>query len=74
MTGEVSDNEGVPWASREIRQLHEAALGRFVLAFNELDNRLTEIIETTLERPDRGDLIKACTQQNFALKLLTLIS
>lgn len=72
MTGEVWDDDGVPWASPEIRQQYEAALGRFILAFNELDNLLTEIIETTLERLERGDLVRACIQQNFALKLLTL--
>lgn len=72
MTGEVWDDESVPWASPEIRQQYEAALGRFILAFNELDNLLTEIIETTLERLDRRDLIKACAQRNFALKVLTL--
>jgi hypothetical protein len=72
MTDKAPDNDDVPWASPEIRQQYEAALGRFILAFNELDNLLTEIIETTLERLDRRDLVKACIQQNFALKLLTL--
>jgi hypothetical protein len=72
MTDETRDDDDVPWASPEIRQQYEAALGRFILAFNELDNLLTEIIETTLERLDRRDLVKACIQQNFALKLLTL--
>jgi hypothetical protein len=72
MTEEAWDDDDVPWASPEIRQQYEAALGRFILAFNELDNLLTEIIETTLERLDRRDLVKACIQQNFALKLLTL--
>lgn len=72
MTDEARDEDDVPWASPEIRQEYEAALGRFILAFNELDNLLTEIIEATLERLDRSDLVKACKQQNFALKLLTL--
>lgn len=58
--------------SPETRQEYDAALGRFILAFNELDNLLTKIIETTLERLDRNDLVKVCKQQNFALKLLTL--
>jgi hypothetical protein len=72
MTEEARDDDDVPWASPEIRQQYEAALGRFILAFSELDNLLTEIIETTLERLDRADLVKACIRQNFALKLLTL--
>jgi hypothetical protein len=72
MTDKAWDEDDVPWASPEIRQEYEAALGRFILAFNELDNLLTEIIQRTLGRLDRGDLVKACKQQNFALKLLTL--
>jgi hypothetical protein len=72
MTEEAWDDDDVPWASPEIRQQYESALGRFILAFNELADLLTEIIETTLERLDRSDLIKVCTQQNFALKLLPL--
>ena len=55
MTDKAPDDDDVPWASPEIRQQYEAALGRFILAFNELDNLLTEIIQTTLERLDRGD-------------------
>lgn len=72
MTDEARDNDDVPWASPEIRQEYEAALGRFILAFNQLDNLLTEIIEKTLKRLDRSDLVKICKQQNFSLKLLTL--
>jgi hypothetical protein len=72
MTDKAADDDDVPWASPEIRQQYEAALGRFILAFNELDNLLTEIIQTTLERLDRRDLVKAWVRQNFSLKLLTL--
>jgi hypothetical protein len=72
MTDEAWGDDDVPWTLPEIRQQYEAALGRFILAFNELDNLLTQIIETTLEGLDRRDLVKTCIQQNFALKLLTL--
>ncbi|RZN20037.1 hypothetical protein [Bradyrhizobium sp. Leo121] len=72
MTDETCGDDDVPWASPEIRLRYEAALGRFILSFNELDNRLTEIIETTLKRIGRNDLVKSCTNQNFALKLLVL--
>ena len=35
MTDEAwDDNDGVPWASPVIRKEYEAALGRFILAFN----------------------------------------
>jgi hypothetical protein len=66
------DDEAIPFASPEIREAYEAALGRFMLAFNEIDNRLTELIDTILTRLGRTDLIKQCTNQNFALKLLVM--
>jgi hypothetical protein len=73
MTETVSeDDDGGPWASPEIREGYEAALGRFMLAFNEADNRLTDIITTILTRQKRQDLIGPSTRQNFALKLLVL--
>ncbi|ABD89454.1 hypothetical protein [Rhodopseudomonas palustris] len=69
MTEGARDDDDVPWGSPEIRQQYEAALGRFILAFNELDNLLTEIIEITLERLDRANLVKAGIRQNFALNI-----
>lgn len=74
MTGPDTDedDENIPFASPEIREGYEAALGRFMLAFNEIDNLLTELIDTILTRLDRTDLIKQCTNQNFAPKLLVL--
>jgi hypothetical protein len=70
--GAAGDDEDIPWASPEIRESYEAALGRFMLAFNAVDNLLTEVIETVLTRLQRTELIKQCTKQNFALKLLVL--
>jgi hypothetical protein len=66
------DDDDTPWASPEIRQNYEAALGRFILAFNQVDNELTEIIETVLRRLKRDDLVAACTKNNFSNKLLVL--
>ena len=37
MTDEAWDDDDVPGPSPEIRQDYQAALGRFILAFNELD-------------------------------------
>jgi hypothetical protein len=70
--GHPFDDDETPWASPEIRQNYEAALGRFILAFNQVDNQLTEIIETVLRRLKRDDLITACTKNNFRNKLLVL--
>jgi|HubBroStandDraft_4_1064222.scaffolds.fasta_scaffold31231_1 hypothetical protein len=64
------DEDDTPWASPEIRANYEAALGRFILAFNQIDNELTEIIETVLRRLKRDDLVKTCTQKDFNSKLL----
>lgn len=44
MTDEVWDDD-VPCASPEIRQEYEAAPGRLIVTFNEIDNPLTEFIE-----------------------------
>ena len=47
------DDDDTPWASPEIRANYEAALGRFILAFNQVDNELTDVIETILRRLKR---------------------
>lgn len=69
---EDDDEDDTPWASPEIRANYEAALGRFILAFNQLDNQLTEIIKTVLRRLKRDDIINVCTKKDFSTKLLVL--
>ncbi len=64
------DDDDVPLASPEIQIVYEAASGRFMLAFNRLDNLLTELIETVLLRLNRPDLMKASTSCDFWSKLL----
>jgi len=64
------DEDGVPWASPKIQAAYEAALGRFIVAFNRLDNLLTEVLETVLHKNGRADLIAPCTGGQFSLKLL----
>jgi hypothetical protein len=66
------DDDDTPWASPEIRANYEAALGRFILAFNQIDNELTDVIETVLRRLKRDDLVTACTKRDFSNKLLVL--
>lgn len=67
-----ADEAEEPWASPEIRLAYEAALGRFILAFNQLDNILTETVETVLLRLNRNDLVKSCTGRDFSFKLFVL--
>ena len=66
------EDDDIPWASPEIQANYEAALGRFILAFNRLDNHLTEVIETVLARLQRADLTNSCTKKEFSHKLLVL--
>jgi hypothetical protein len=69
---DYDDDFDPPFVGPEIRESYEAALGRFLLAFNEIDNRITELIERLLNRLHREDLINQGTKHNFALKLLVL--
>ena len=55
-----SSDEDIPWASPEIQQNYEVALGRFMLGFNRLDNRLSGAIKAVLERLGRADWMNAC--------------
>jgi hypothetical protein len=64
------DEDGVPWASPEIQRDYEFALGGFMLAFNRLDNMLTAVLETSLIRIGRLDLVKSCIGENYARKIL----
>lgn len=42
--------DDVPWADPSIRTNYEAALGRLILAHNEVDFRITKLIERCLKR------------------------
>jgi hypothetical protein len=68
----LDDDDDLPWASPEIQKRYEAALGRFMLAFNRVDNLLSEVVEAVLRRAGRMDLIKPCIGKDFWLRLLTL--
>jgi hypothetical protein len=53
-----------------MRQDYELALGRFMVAFNELDYVLTQILRLILLRLDRNDLVEDCAfKSDFALRL-----
>lgn len=65
-------DDDTPWASPEIRANYQAALGRFILAFNQVDDELTDVIATILRRLKRDDLVDACTRRDFSHKLLVL--
>jgi hypothetical protein len=69
MTDDQDDDDyDPPFASPEIQKSYEAALGRFIVAFNQMDNLLTRVVEMVLKKLGRGDLIDA--RWNFSQKLL----
>ena len=53
--GEPFDDD-VPWADPNIRKDYEAALGRFILLFNELDYHVGSFIREELERSGQSQL------------------
>jgi hypothetical protein len=65
------DDDDVPWADPEIRVSYEAALGRFVLAFNEVDYRLTQLIGWELSTRGREDLTATASRGTFAQRIST---
>src|SRR5579871_3414523 len=71
-TPDYEDDDDTPWASPEIQEAYEAALGRFLLAFNRLDDLMSEVIGRMLHALKRDDLVTRCTPKNFAFKLLIL--
>ncbi len=66
------DDDDVPWADPAIRTDYEAALGRFILAFNEVDYRLSEVISFELSSRGRSDLATSAARGPFAQRLETL--
>jgi hypothetical protein len=68
----AEDDEDPPFASPEIRLNYEAALGRFVLEFNQVDNLLGTLIELVLSHLGRSDLAEKTARWDFWLKVLVL--
>jgi hypothetical protein len=75
MTSDDFDDDEPPFASPEIQELYEAALGRFIVTFNQMDNLLTRVVETILTRLGRETLIDSrwnFSQKVFVLEMLKL--
>lgn len=66
------DDDGIPWASPEIQLNYEAALGRFILVYNAIDNLVTKIIGIVSVRIERMDLMEECLGKSFSRKLRVL--
>lgn len=67
------EHDDTPWADPQIQIDYEAALGRFLVAFNRIDNEVSQLISTVLHLSERADLIEATTiRTDFARKLQVL--
>ena len=62
-------DEGTTWADPAIRREYEAALGRFILAFNEADYRLSQVIAAELAKRGHPELAETATKGTFAQRL-----
>ena len=62
-------DEDIAWADPAIRTEYEAAPGRFILAFNEADYRLSQVIAAELAKLGHSDLAETATKGNFAQRL-----
>jgi hypothetical protein len=71
-SADPADDDDTPWADPAIRTDYEAALGRFILAFNEVDYRISQVIGAELTRRGRSDLGGTASKGQFAQRLETL--
>lgn len=66
-------DDDTPSADPQIQIDYEAALGRFLVAFNKVDNELEGLINTLLTCLSREDLVEECTiKVDYSRKLLIL--
>lgn len=65
----ADDNDDVPWADPAIRVGYEAALGRLILGFNELDYYLTQLIDHCLDLRERPLELEHMTKGSFTARL-----
>jgi hypothetical protein len=66
------DDDDIHWADPAIRTAYEAALGQFILAFNEVDYRVSQVIRLELTRRGHSDLAATACNGRFAQRLETL--
>lgn len=78
MWGHMSDgNRNEPWADQSIRPAYELALGRFLVLFNEMDDRISVLIALALNNRSQGHLLKRAAidppigQRTLHLELLS---
>ena len=67
-----SYDDDIPWADPSIRTDYEAALGRLILAHNEVDLRVTQLIERCLDRLDNPPPMRRLTHGMLGERLRSL--
>jgi len=72
MTLDDEDVDDVPFADPAIRTDYEAALGQFILTFNEVDYRVSQVIRSELSQRGRTDLAVSASKGSFLDRLATL--
>jgi hypothetical protein len=65
-------DEDIVWADPAIRRDYEAALGQFILAFNEVDYFVSRVIAAELNEREGADLAASASKGPFAQRLETL--
>lgn len=68
----MDDNDEIPWADPEIQLAYEAALGKYIVLFNQIDNQLADLIRTVLMKLGRPDMKKGWKARDFSYKLTVL--
>lgn len=69
----MDDDDQEPWADPAIRPAYEKALGRFLVLFNEVDDRMSALVTLALEDRQQSHLArKAAISAHFAQKALHL--
>ncbi|MDZ4362945.1 hypothetical protein [Brevundimonas sp.] len=69
---DFEDDGPIEWADPAIRRNYEAALGRLILAHNEVDRNLTILIQRCLKELGDPTALKSMTTGNFASRLSNL--
>jgi hypothetical protein len=69
MNDDPSWDDDIPSADPAIGTDYEAALGRFILAFNEADYRLSQVIAAELSKRGNPDLGATASKGTFAQRL-----
>jgi hypothetical protein len=66
---DTDSDDDIPSADPAIRTDYEAALGQFILAYNEVDYRISQVIRTDLDERGRSDLAETAAKGQFGQRL-----